>query len=70
MNFDQHLADLTTLYGDIKAGRIDPAVAHELNNTAMNIQGAVRLSLLNAKMRNEAPAMAFFGNKRKVGAKR
>ena len=60
MNFDDLTAELSTLYQDIKAGTIEPALAHELNATALNIQGTIRLGLLNSKLRNEAPNLKFF----------
>ena len=52
--------ELGQLYKDLKDGKVEPALAHELNNTAANIQGVIRLGLLNAKLRNESPNLAFF----------
>jgi hypothetical protein len=60
MNFEALTDELSDLYRDLKAGKIEPALAHELNNTALNIQGTIRLGLLNAKLRNEAPDLKFF----------
>lgn len=61
MNFDKLLTELSDLYTGIKSGKIEVPKAHELNNTALNIQGTIRLALLNAKLRNEAPSLTFFG---------
>lgn len=60
MNFDKLTSELSELYHDIKSGKIEPALAHELNATALNIQGTIRLGLLNAKLRNESPNLTFF----------
>lgn len=60
MNYDELTDELAALYRDIKAKKIEPALAHELNNTAANIQGVVRLGLLNAKMQSRSPDLAFF----------
>ena len=63
MNYDKLADELATLYTDLKAGKVEPALAHELNNTAMNIQGVIRLGLLNAKLRGEKPDLKFFRQK-------
>ena len=60
MNLEALTNELTGLYKDIRAGKVEPAVAHELNNTAANIQGVIRLGLLNAKLQNKSPDLAFF----------
>ena len=66
MNYEDLTQELSSLYKDLKAGKIEPALAHELNNTALNIQGTIRLGLLNAKLRNEAPNLKFFAQQRKA----
>lgn len=60
MNYDELTNELAALFRDLKDKKIEPALAHELNNTAANIQGVVRLGLLNAKMQSRAPDLAFF----------
>lgn len=60
MNFEDLTDELSLLYKDLKSGKIEPALAHELNNTALNIQGTIRLGLLNAKLQNAAPNLKFF----------
>lgn len=70
MNFDKLADELSKLYADIKAQKVDLGTAHELNNTAANIQGVVRLCLLNAKMRGETPSLAFFGKARRAAVKK
>lgn len=60
MNLEDLTKELTTLYAEIRAGKIELPVAHELNNTAVNIQGVVRLGLLNAKLQNKVPNLDFF----------
>jgi len=60
MNYDKLADELATLYAKLRDGTIEPALAHELNNTAMNIQGVIRLGLLNAKLRGEKPDLKFF----------
>ncbi|AXY83344.1 hypothetical protein [Acidovorax phage ACPWH] len=69
MNYDDLTQELSALYKDIKAKKIEPALAHELNNTAQNIQGVIRLGLLNAKLQNRAPDLAFFRDARKAAVK-
>lgn len=69
MNFDDLTNELSTLYQDIKTGKIEPALAHELNATALNIQGAIRLGLLNSKLRNESPDLTFFKVPKDTGKK-
>lgn len=70
MNLEAFTNELTALYKDIREGKVETAVAHELNNTAANIQGAIRLGLLNAKLQNKAPDLAFFKDARKAAAKK
>lgn len=70
MNFEAFTDELTALYKDIRAGKVEPAIAHELNNTASNIQGAIRLGLLNAKLQNRSPDLAFFRSARKAATKK
>jgi len=53
MNYDKLADELATLYAKLRDGTIEPALAHELNNTAMNIQGVIRLGLLNAKVKSQ-----------------
>jgi len=65
MNFEKLTDELSKLYDDIRNGKIEVSLAHELNNTALNIQGNVRLGLLNSKLRNEAPNLKFFKEERK-----
>ena len=60
MNYDELTAELGQLFKDIKAKKIEPAVAHELNATVQNIHHVVRLGLLNAKLQGEKPSLAFF----------
>ena len=60
MNFDKMTTELAVLYAGIKNKTIDLATAHELNNTAANIQGVIRLGLLNAKMVGKTPDLSFF----------
>ena len=50
MNFEELTDELSQLYKGLKNKTIEPALAHELNNTALNIQGTIRLGLL--KMRD------------------
>lgn len=69
MNFDELTQELSDLYKGLKAGKIEPSLAHELNNTAMNIQGAIRLGLLHAKLQNKTPDLSFFKSK-KVAARK
>lgn len=66
MNFDDLTKELSSLYKDLKAGKIEPALAHELNNTAQNIQATVRLGLLNAQLKNQSPDLAFFKASRRT----
>lgn len=70
MNLEALTNELTGLYKDIRAGKVEPAVAHELNNTAANIQGVIRLGLLNAKLQNKSPDLAFFKEARKAAVKK
>lgn len=60
MNYDLLIDELSDLYQGVKSGKIEPSLAHELNSTAENIQGVIRLGLLNAKLQNRAPNLAFF----------
>lgn len=60
MNYNELTDELSQLYKNIKAGKVDPTVAHELNNTAANIQSTVRLGLLNAKLQGKTPDLKFF----------
>lgn len=69
MNYDQLTDELSLLYKDLRSGKIEPSLAHELNNTALNIQGVVRLGLLNSKLQNKAPDLAFFRASRKAATK-
>lgn len=69
MNYDDLTNELAGLYKDLKAKKIEPALAHELNNTAANIQGVVRLGLLNAKMQNRSPDLQFFKNARQAATR-
>lgn len=70
MNYDQLTDELSKLYQDLKAGRVEVPIAHELNNTAMNIQGTIRLGLLNAKLRGEKPDLKFFRKAREAASKK
>lgn len=70
MNFDELTQELSDLYRDLKAGKIEPALAHELNSTALNIQGTIRLGLLHAKLQNKSPDLAFFKPKKTPARKR
>lgn len=70
MNFDKLADELSKLYDDIKKQKVDLGTTHELNNTAANIQGVVRLGLLNAKMRGETPNLAFFSKARRAAVKK
>lgn len=71
MNYEDLTKELSNLFMDLKAGKVEPALAHELNVTALNIQGTIRLGLLNAKLQNKAPDLAFFKEARqKVTAKK
>lgn len=60
MNYEALTTELSNLYLDLKAGKIEPKLARELNNTAINIQSTVRLGLLNAKLQGHAPDLKFF----------
>lgn len=60
MNYDQLIQELSKLYQGVKSGKIEPLLAHELNLTAENIQGVIRLGLFNAKLQNRAPDLTFF----------
>lgn len=60
MNFDKLTNELCDLYQSLKDGKTEPALAHELNVTALSIQGMIRLGLLNAKLRNETPELTIF----------
>jgi len=60
MNYEALTTELSNLYLDLKAGKIEPKLAHELNNTAVNIQSTIRLGLLNAKLKGETPDLKFF----------
>ena len=55
MNYEALTTELSNLYLDLKAGKIEPKLARELNNTAINIQSTVRLGLLNAKLKDTRP---------------
>lgn len=68
MNYDELTTELGQLFKDIKAEKIDPAVAHELNATVTNIHHVVRLGLLNAKLKGTKPDLAFFKSKRQKAA--
>lgn len=70
MNLESFTEELTALYKDIGTGKVEAAMAHELNNTAANIQGAIRLGLLNAKLQNKSPDLAFFRSARKAAVKK
>lgn len=70
MNFEELTQELSALYRDLKSGKVRPEKARELNNTAVNLQSAVRLGLLNARLRNETPDLDFFKKKAKKGARR
>ena len=70
MNYDEFTDELSALYKDLRAGKVEPAVAHELNNTAQNIQGVVRLGLLNAKLSGERPKLRFFAEARQASVKK
>lgn len=65
MNYDELTNELGSLFKDIKAKKIEPAVAHELNATVQNIHHVVRLGLLNAKLKGELPNLEFFKAARK-----
>lgn len=69
MNYDQLTDELSSLYSDIRNKRVEPAVAHELNATVQNITSVVRLGLLNAKLKNQAPDIKFFKEARQKAAK-
>lgn len=65
MNNDQLREKLATLFDEIRAKKVAPDVAHQMNMTATNIQACVRLELLNARMRNEQPDIDFFKKSKK-----
>ena len=67
MDYEELTDELSTLYKELKERKIEASLAHELNNTALNIQGTIRLGLLNAKLRNEAPNLKFFRQAREKG---
>lgn len=69
MNYDELTNELCQLFKDIKAKKVDPAVAHELNATVANIHHVVRLGLLNAKLKGTTPELAFFKAARKKAVK-
>ena len=69
MNYDELTNELGQLFKDIKAKKVDPAVAHELNATVTNIHHVVRLGLLNAKLKGTTPDLAFFKTARKKATK-
>lgn len=69
MNYDQLTNELAALYKDLRTGKVDPGLAHELNNTAQNIHSVVRLGLLNAKLNGVRPNLAFFVQARKAAVK-
>lgn len=60
MNFEALTQELSDLYTGLKNGKIKPETAHELNNTAANIQANIRLGLFNCRLRNEVPDLTFF----------
>ena len=68
MNYDELTEELGKLWKDLRERKIEPALAHELNNTAQNIHSVVRLGLLDAKMKNQKPDLAFFKAARKQAA--
>ena len=68
MNYDELTTELGQLFKDIKAKKLEPAVAHELNATVTNIHHVVRLGLLNAKLQGEKPSLEFFKSARKKAA--
>lgn len=70
MNYDELTNELAALYKDLKAKKVEPALAHELNNTAANIQGVIRLGLLNAKMQHKTPDLQFFRAARQAATKK
>lgn len=74
MNYEDLTKELSDLYIGLKTGKIEPSLAHELNNTALNIQSTIRLGLLNAKLQNRAPDLKFFksavAKAKKTGAPR
>ncbi|WP_315127347.1 hypothetical protein [Comamonas antarctica] len=70
MNYDDLTDELGQLYRDLRTGKVDPAVAHELNATAQNIHAVVRLGLLNAKLKNASPDLKFFRSARKAATKK
>lgn len=70
MNYDDLTNELSQLFKDIKAKKIDPAIAHELNVTVQNIHAVVRLGLLNAKLKSQAPNLAFFKETRKKAVRK
>lgn len=70
MNYDELTTELGQLFKDIKAKKIDPAVAHELNATVTNIHHVVRLGLLNAKLKGTTPDLAFFKASRKKAVRK
>lgn len=57
-------AELSAVFRDMKSGKVRPAAALEMTRAAFCIQSNVRLQLLNARMRNEVPNLAYFGNKK------
>ena len=69
MNYDDLTRELGQLWADLRSGKVEPALAHELNNTAQNIHAVVRLGLLDAKMKNRTPDLAFFKAARKRAVK-
>lgn len=69
MNYDQLTEELSLLFRDLRQKKVDPLLAHELNNTAANIAATVRLGLLNAKMQGSVPNLAFFKESRKAAVR-
>jgi hypothetical protein len=65
MTADELNTELSAAFRELKAKRIKPAQALEMTRLAFCIQSNVRLQLFNARMRNETPTLAFFGQTKK-----
>jgi len=51
--------ELQDLFGQLKAGKIEPALVKELNNTAGKIMSSVKIQLQYAELRKETPDIDF-----------
>ena len=51
--------ELQDLFGQLKDGKIEPALVKELNNTAGKIMSSVKIQLQYAELRKETPDIDF-----------